>query len=90
MTTGMVLIIVCRHIDLSVGSLLAICSALMAQSQIEWLPQVFGLGNPVILVATIAFGLAVGTVEHETMGRRLRQASQILWRDGYDGGATSC
>jgi D-xylose transport system permease protein len=62
MATGMVFVIVARHIDLSVGSMLAICSALMAQSQIEWLPQMFGLGNPVNLVATIAFGLLVGTL----------------------------
>ena len=62
MATGMVFVIVARHIDLSVGSVLAISSALMAQSQIEWLPQIFGLGNPVMLVATIALGLAVGTL----------------------------
>jgi ABC-type xylose transport system permease subunit len=59
MATGMVFVIVARHIDLSIGSLLAICSALMAESQIEWLPQVFGLCNPVVLVATIVFGLAL-------------------------------
>jgi D-xylose transport system permease protein len=75
MATGMVFVIVARHIDLSVGSLLAICSALMAQSQIEWLPQVFGLGNPVILVATIAFGLAVGALIGAVTG----------WLVGYQG-----
>ena len=62
MATGMVFVIVARHIDLSVGSLLAICSALMAQSQIEWLPQIFGLGNPINLFATIAFGLTMGAM----------------------------
>jgi D-xylose transport system permease protein len=34
----------------------------MAQSQIEWLPLVFGLGNPINLFATIAFGLLVGSL----------------------------
>jgi D-xylose transport system permease protein len=62
MATGMVFVIVARHIDLSVGSMLAICSALMAQFQIEWLPQVFGVGNPVTLVCTVALGLAIGTM----------------------------
>jgi D-xylose transport system permease protein len=53
MACGMVFVIVARHIDLSVGSMLAMCSAVMAMSQTRWLPPTFGLeyGNPVILVA---------------------------------------
>ena len=39
MATGMVFIIVTRHIDLSVGSLLATCSAVMAMMQTLVLPQ---------------------------------------------------
>jgi len=63
MACGMVFVIVARHIDLSVGSMLAMCSAVMAMSQAYWLPSLFGLqyGNPVILVCTIIIGLAVGT-----------------------------
>ena len=63
MACGMVFVIVARHIDLSVGSMLAMCSAVMAMSQAQWLPKLFGLayGNPVILVATILIGLVVGT-----------------------------
>ena len=64
MACGMVFVIVARHIDLSVGSMLAMCSAVMAMSQSQWLPKLFGLayGNPVILVATILIGLVVGTL----------------------------
>ncbi len=63
MACGMVFVIVARHIDLSVGSMLAMCSAVMAMSQSQWLPSLFGLeyGNPFILVCTILIGLAAGT-----------------------------
>ncbi len=63
MACGMVFVIVARHIDLSVGSLLAMCSAVMAMSQAYWLPSLFGLeyGSPVILVVTILLGLGLGT-----------------------------
>jgi D-xylose transport system permease protein len=64
MACGMVFVIVGRHIDLSVGSILAMCSAVMAMSQSQWLPSLFGLayGSPVILVATIVTGLVTGTL----------------------------
>ena len=39
MATGMVFVIVTRHIDLSVGALLATVSALMAMTQTQFLPQ---------------------------------------------------
>ncbi len=63
MATGMVFVIVTRHIDLSVGSLLATCSAVMAMTQTVWLPQVIGLplGSPVLTPAAIVLGLLVGT-----------------------------
>ena len=63
MACGMVFVIVARHIDLSVGSMLAMCSAIMAMSQATWLPQFFGLeyGSPVILVLTIVIGMVAGT-----------------------------
>ncbi len=66
MACGMVFVIVMRHIDLSVGSMLAMCSAVMAMMQAYWLPSLFGLeyGNPFILILTILIGLTVGT----TMG----------------------
>jgi D-xylose transport system permease protein len=64
MASGMVFVIVARHIDLSVGSMLAMCSAIMAMSQAQWLPKLFGLeyGSPVILIATIIIGLTCGTL----------------------------
>ncbi|MES2144306.1 MAG: sugar ABC transporter permease [Pseudomonadota bacterium] len=64
MACGMVFVIVARHIDLSVGSMLAMASAVMAMSQAYWLPSLFGTeyGNPVILVFTIIIGLVVGTL----------------------------
>lgn len=63
MACGMVFVIVGRHIDLSVGSMLAMCSAVMAMCQAYWLPTILGLeyGSPVILVVTILLGFAVGT-----------------------------
>lgn len=62
MATGMVFVIVTRHIDLSVGALLATCTAVMGMAQTAWLPQIFGLelGHPLIPWITIALGLVTG------------------------------
>ncbi|WP_138466897.1 sugar ABC transporter permease [Poseidonocella sp. HB161398] len=62
MATGMVFVIVTRHIDLSVGSLLATCSAVMAMMQARWLPGIAGLeiGHPLIPWLSILAGLVVG------------------------------
>ncbi len=64
MACGMVFVIVARHIDLSVGSMLAMCSAIMAMCQTHWLPALFGIdhGHPAILAATVAIGLLSGTL----------------------------
>jgi len=63
MATGMVFVIVTRHIDLAVGALLATCSAAMAMTQTRILPDMFGLelGHPMIPWITILAGLAIGT-----------------------------
>ncbi|TMM54056.1 sugar ABC transporter permease [Sulfitobacter sabulilitoris] len=63
MATGMVFVIVTRHIDLAVGALLATCSAFMAMLQVRYLPDMFGLGlgHPLTPWITIAAGIAVGT-----------------------------
>ncbi|MEO0680814.1 MAG: sugar ABC transporter permease [Pseudomonadota bacterium] len=62
MATGMVFVIVTRHIDLSVGSLLATCSAFMAMTQTlivpDWLG--LGLGSAAAAPLAIAVGLIVG------------------------------
>ncbi|MGB3556266.1 MAG: sugar ABC transporter permease [Jannaschia sp.] len=66
MATGMVFIIVMRHIDLSVGSVLATCSAVMAMTQTAILPDWLGLGlgHPatawIAIVAGIVTGAAIG------------------------------
>ncbi len=61
MATGMVFVIVTRHIDLSVGAVLAMCSAVMGVLQVWMLPQALGLGNPLIAPLTIVGGLITGT-----------------------------
>ena len=64
MATGMVLIIVSRNIDLSVGAVLGLTGMLMAMLQAEWIPKTFGLGfdQPWTWIVTLAFGLAAGAV----------------------------
>ena len=64
MATGMVFVIVTRHIDLSVGSVLATCSALMAMTQTAYLPDLIGLplGHPLIPWVAIAVGLVAGAL----------------------------
>lgn len=64
MASGMVFVIVTRHIDLSVGALLATCSAVMAIVQTQLLPQTLGLGldHPLTWAITIVIGLGVGTL----------------------------
>lgn len=69
MATGMVLIIVSRNIDLSVGSLLGLLGYVMAMVQTRWIPETFGLGfeRPytwiIALVVGIALGAALGAVQ---------------------------
>ncbi|SOC06690.1 sugar ABC transporter permease [Rhodobacter maris] len=62
MATGMVFVIVTRHIDLSVGAVLAICSAVMGVLQVQLLPAYFGLGHPAIMPLTVLGGLVTGAV----------------------------
>lgn len=62
MATGMVFVIVTRHIDLSVGALLATVAAVMAVLQTDVLPPIVGLGNPSIWIITILAGITVGVV----------------------------
>ncbi len=64
MATGMVFVIVCRHIDLSVGALLATCSASMAMIQTHILPNYLGmdLGHPLIWIIAVLSGILVGAL----------------------------
>lgn len=61
MATGMVLVIVTRHIDLSVGSILGFCAIVMGMMQVYVLPKYLGLGHPLIWILAILTGLALGT-----------------------------
>ena len=64
MATGMVLVIVSRNIDLSVGSLLGFLGYTMAMFQIVWLPIGLGLGleQPYTWILTVAIGLVLGAI----------------------------
>ena len=69
MATGMVLVIVTRNIDLSVGSLLGFIGMVMGVTQAELLPQMLGIafGHPsvwvIALVAGIIVGLGIGAIQ---------------------------
>ncbi len=60
MATGMVLVIVTRNIDLSVGSVLGVTGMIMAVGQSEYLTPALGFDNPLVFLGTLALGLAVG------------------------------
>jgi D-xylose transport system permease protein len=60
MTTGMVLIIVMRHIDLSVGSILGFTAVCIGTMQVYWLGPLLGVGHPAIWIITLVLGLALG------------------------------
>jgi D-xylose transport system permease protein len=62
MATGMVLVIVTRNIDLSVGSILGFTGMIMGVTQAEILPRYFGveLGHPSIWIIALSAGLLVG------------------------------
>jgi D-xylose transport system permease protein len=60
MATGMVLVIVTRNIDLSVGSILGFIGMIMGVLQAEVLPQYLGFGHPLIWIAALAAGIVVG------------------------------
>ncbi len=66
MATGMVLVIVMRHIDLSVGSLEGVIGMVMGVLQVHILIRVFGIqtGDPWIWVIALACGVAVGIANY--------------------------
>ncbi|GHD19884.1 sugar ABC transporter permease [Tianweitania populi] len=63
MATGMVLVIVTRNIDLSVGSILGFSGMVMGVMQAQWLPQYLGipLGSHWLWIIALCSGLIVGT-----------------------------
>jgi D-xylose transport system permease protein len=62
MAAGMVLVIVTRNIDLSVGSMLGFIGMVMGVMQADLLPKLFGFEHPAIWMLTLAAGLALGVV----------------------------
>jgi D-xylose transport system permease protein len=60
MAAGMVLVIVARHIDLSVGSILGVVGMIMGVTQAEFLPAYLGYESSLIWVLALAAGLIVG------------------------------
>ncbi len=62
MATGMVLVIVMRNIDLSVGSVEGVIGMVMGYAQVHFLIRVMGLdlGNPWIWLIALAIGIATG------------------------------
>jgi len=62
MATGMVLVIVTRNIDLSVGSMIGVIAMSMGLLQVEVLPHLVGLGHWSIWIIAVICGLIVGTL----------------------------
>ncbi|MEY9531204.1 sugar ABC transporter permease [Sinorhizobium fredii] len=60
MATGMVLVIVTRNIDLSVGSILGFVGMIMGVLQAELLPQFLGFNHPATWIITLLAGLLLG------------------------------
>jgi D-xylose transport system permease protein len=63
MATGMVLIIVSRNIDLSVGSIVGVVAMSYALLQTDWLPALgLGVDNPFMWIVAGALGLGLGAL----------------------------
>ena len=62
MATGMVLVIVSRNIDLSVGSMIGFLRYTMAMDQAVWIPQnlCLGMEQPYTWILTLLIGVALG------------------------------
>src|SRR5277367_4892234 len=62
MSTGMVLIIVMRHIDLSVGSMLSFIGVVTGVAQAYWLSPALGAEHPMIWIIAVVIALGLGAV----------------------------
>jgi D-xylose transport system permease protein len=60
MATGMVMVIVTRNIDLSVGSIVGVVAMSYALLMTEILPGFIPLGHPFMWIIALGFGLAIG------------------------------
>ena len=62
MSTGMVLIIVMRHIDLSVGSMLSFIGVVTGVAQVYWLAPALGSDHPAIWIIAVVISLVTGAL----------------------------
>jgi D-xylose transport system permease protein len=62
MAAGMVLVIVTRNIDLSVGAVLGFIGMIMGLVQTDLAPKLFGFESPLTWIVTLAAGLALGVL----------------------------
>jgi D-xylose transport system permease protein len=62
MATGMVLVIVLRQIDLSVGSMLSIVAVATGVLQVYELGPALGLGHPAIWIIAVVFAILLGAL----------------------------
>ena len=62
MATGMVLVIVTRNIDLSIGSMLGFIGMVMGVIQTDLLPELLGFEHPATWILTLTAGLTLGVV----------------------------
>ncbi len=62
MAAGMVLVIVTRNIDLSVGSMLGFVGMVMGVIQTTLLPELLGFEHPTTWILTLAAGLVLGVL----------------------------
>ena len=62
MAAGMVLVIVTRNIDLSIGSMLGFLGMIMGVVQADLLPKLLGFDNPATWAVTLAVGLVIGVL----------------------------
>src|SRR3954468_20757714 len=62
--TGMVLVIVSRNIDLSVGSLAGLIAMTYALLMTDWMPNILGMGAdfPFRWVIALGFGVLLGAL----------------------------
>jgi D-xylose transport system permease protein len=62
MAVGMVMVIIVRHIDLSVGSMLGVTAMVMGVVQATFLPPLLGFGHPAIWIITVVAGVLCGAM----------------------------
>ncbi|NBJ09553.1 sugar ABC transporter permease [Microvirga arsenatis] len=60
MATGMVLVIVTRNIDLSVGAILGVTGMIIGVAQVQWLPAYLGLEHPLTAPVAVLLAMIVG------------------------------